>query len=160
MVTSQGSSRVEQRLIELGHGELEQQAPVAGNYVRAVTTGNLVFLSGQLPTRTGERLYLGRLGAEIDVETGKKAAELATIGQLAALKAEIGNLDRVTRIVKILGFVNSAPDFTDQSKVVNGASDLLVQVFGDRGRHARAAVGVAALPFGAAVEIEMVVQVD
>src|SRR6266702_3755751 len=88
MTSHRTSSRVEQRLIELGYGELEQQAPVAGNYVRAVTTGNLVFLSGQLPTRNGERLYLGRLGAGIDVETGKKAAELATLGQLAALKAE------------------------------------------------------------------------
>lgn len=151
---------IERRLSDLGYPPLEEQPATAGHYVRAVTTGNLVFLSGQLPVRGGERVYLGRLGAELQVDDGRKAAELVVLGLLAALKAEIGDLGRVRRVVKLLGLVNSAPEFTQQPKVIDSASDLLLALFGDRGRHARSAIGVAALPFGAAVEIEMIVEID
>jgi enamine deaminase RidA (YjgF/YER057c/UK114 family) len=127
--------------------------------VRAVTTGNLVFLAGHVPFDEHGEIVRGKLGSVLDVEQGKAAARLAGIGLLAALKAEIGSLDRVTRIVKVTGMVNSAPGFVEQPAVVNGCSDLLVEVFGERGRHARAAVGMASLPGGAAIEIEMIVEI-
>ncbi len=134
--------------------------PVA-NYVRAVTTGNLVFLAGHGPRDAEGEYVTGKLGeGGLTSEQGYEAARLTAIQMLASLKAEIGDLGRVRRIVKVTGMVNSHPDFTDQPAVVNGASDFLVEVFGDAGRHARAAVGMASLPIGIAVEIEMIVEID
>ena len=130
-------------------------APVA-NYVRAVRSGNLVFLAGH--GECGPALR-GKVGAGVSVEEAYASARRVGLCLLSSLKAEIGDLKRVTRIVKVLGMVNSAADFTDQPKVVNGCSDLLVSIFGDRGRHARSAVGMASLPQGIAVEIEMVVEI-
>ena len=129
------------------------------NYVGAVQAGNLVFVSGQGPIRNGEFAYVGKIGRELDVEEGYQAARLAALNCLSSLKQEIGDLARVKRIVKLLGFVNSAEGFTQQPAVVNGASDLLVEVFGEQGRHARAAVGMAELPFGISVEIELIAEV-
>lgn len=149
----------EARLRELGIELPTPPAPVA-NYVRAVQTGNLVFVSGHGPTRDGKPVYVGKLGRDLTVEEGYQAARLVMLNCLASLKALIGDLDRVKRVVKLLGMVNSAPDFGDQPKVINGASDLLVELFGERGRHARSAVGMAALPMGIAVEIEMIVEVE
>lgn len=133
-------------------------APVA-NYVRAVQTGNLVFLAGHIPRGDDGEVVRGKLGADFTAEQGYEAAKLSAIALLASLKAEIGELDRVQRIVKVTGFVNSAPDFVDQSRVVNGTSDFLVEVFGERAKHARAALGMASLPLGAAVEVEMIVEI-
>lgn len=147
----------EERLRELGH-ELASAPPPIANYVSAVRTGNLVFLSGKGPDRDGRRPQ-GKLGADMTVEQGYEAARACALNLLAALREEIGELSRVQRVVKVLGMVNSAPDFGDQPKVINGASDLLVSVFGDKGRHARSAVGMGALPNGIPVEIEMIVEV-
>ena len=150
--------QVESKLVEMGLELPAPPAPVA-NYVRAVRTGNLVFVSGHGPSRDGQLVYRGKLGADLDVATGYEAARLVMLNCLTSLKEEIGELDRVTRIVKLLGMVNCAPDFGEQPEVINGASDLLTELFGERGRHARSAVGMAALPRGIAVEIEMVVEV-
>lgn len=133
-------------------------APVA-NYVPLVRTGNLVFLSGSLPVRPDGSRIEGKVGADLSLEEAQDAARLATIGLLARLRGELGSLDEVTRVVKVTGYVNAPADFTLHPQVVNGASDLLVQVFGEAGRHARAAVGVASLPFNVPVEVEMVVEV-
>jgi enamine deaminase RidA (YjgF/YER057c/UK114 family) len=149
----------EAKLAELGIVLPEPSVPVA-NYVKAVRTGNLVFLSGHGPYRSDGTLVTGKLGGDLTIAEGYEAARLTGIGLLSSLKAEIGDLGRVRRIVKVLGMVNSDPAFTDQPKVINGCSDLLVEVFGERGRHARAAVGMASLPVGIAVEIEMVVEVE
>lgn len=150
---------IEDRLQELGIS-LETPRPPQANYVSAVTTGNLVFLSGTGPYRPDGSIMTGKVGAEASLEDGYEAARLTMLSLLANLRAEIGSLDRVTRIVKLLGMVNCTPDFTRQPEVINGASDLLVEVFGERGRHARSAVGMAALPRNISVEIEMIVQVD
>lgn len=152
-------SDVETRLEELGIELPEPGTPVA-NYVNAVRTGNLVFMAGKGPRRPDGTNMEGKLGADLTIEEGYEAARLVGINQLAALKAEIGDLDRVVRIVKVLGMVNAAPDFTDHPKVINGFSDLMVEVFGERGKHARAAVGMGSLPSNIAVEIEMIVEVD
>ncbi|MEM7051036.1 MAG: RidA family protein [Acidobacteriota bacterium] len=150
----------EGRLAKLGL-ELPTLPPPAANYVRAVRTGNLVFLSGHGPWRAEGGYIKGRLGDDVSVEQGYEAARLTALAMLSSLKGEIGDLDRVRRIVKVLGMVRSTPDFTQQSAVINGCSDLLVEVFGkERGQHARAAVGMASLPIGIAVEIEMVVEVE
>jgi enamine deaminase RidA (YjgF/YER057c/UK114 family) len=149
---------VEQRLGELGH-ELPPAAP-APNLAGAVRAGNLVFVSGHGPKKRDGQLIRGKLGQDVDVETGYAAAQLVMLNCLATLKAEIGDLDRVKRVVKLLGMVNSAPHFGDQPEVINGASDLLVELYGEAGRHARSAVGMAALPNNIAVEIEMIVEVE
>ncbi|MFQ5351337.1 MAG: RidA family protein [Thermoanaerobaculia bacterium] len=149
----------EARLAELGIELPTPPAPVA-NYVRAVRTGNLVFLAGHGPLRPGGGYVTGKLGEDLGVAEGYEAARLTAIALLASLKAEIGSLDRVRRVVRVEGMVNSTADFTDQSKVINGCSDFLVEVFGERGKHARAAVGMASLPIGLAVEIHMVVEVE
>lgn len=138
--------------------DLKANAPLA-NYVPAVRTGNLVFLSGHGPVHEG-KLIRGRLGGNLDVEQGREAARAVAVQLLASLRAEIGSLDRVSRIVKLLCLVNSTRKFKDHPQVANGASDLLVEVFGERGKHARSAIGVPSLPAGMAVEIEMVVEVD
>jgi len=149
---------VEERIKELGLELRIPGAPVA-NYVNAVKAGDLVFMAGKGP-RSGESSFVtGKVGSDLTLEQGYEAARLAAIEQLSALKAEIGDLNRVVRIVKVLGMVNADPEFTDHSKVVNGFSDLMVEVFGERGKHARAAVGMSSLPRGFACEVEMVVQI-
>jgi enamine deaminase RidA (YjgF/YER057c/UK114 family) len=134
------------------------------NYVPAVRVGNLVFLSGHGPRGDARHRYVGKVGRDLTTEEGYRAARQVMIGMLATLKATIGDLDRVRRIVKLLGMVNCTEDFTEQPQVINGASDLLVDLFGDRGRHARSAVGMQSLPGGRegsiAVEIEMIVEVE
>jgi len=149
----------EERLAELGI-DLPAPNPAVGSYVGAVTVGNTVFVSGHGPYRDGEFVYKGKLGREVDVETGQAAARLTILNLLASLKSEIGELDRVRRVVKLLVLVNSDPEFGEQPKVANGASDLLIEIFGpDRGPHARSAVGVGALPFAIPVEIEGIFEI-
>ena len=152
-------SQAEDRLKEKGL-ELPQPPSPMATYVETVRTGSLVFVAGHGPSKDGQLVYKGKLGRDVDVETGYQAAQLVCLNMLASLKAEIGDLDRVKRIVKLLGMVNCAPDFGQQPEVINGASDLLVHTFGERGRHARSAVGMAGLPRGISVEIEMIVEVD
>ena len=132
--------------------------PVA-NYVNGVRAGNLIFLAGKGPKRADGTEIRGKLGQDISIEEGYEGARLTAINQLAVLKTMLGDLRKVKRIVKVLGMVNSDPNFVEQPKVINGFSDLMVEVFGDRGKHARAAVGMATLPRGQAVEIELVVEV-
>ncbi len=151
-------TQVEAKLEALGLTLPTPPAPVA-NYVRAVQVGNLVFLSGHGPTRDGKQAYQGKVGAERTTEEGYEAAKLVMLNCLASLKEAIGDLDRVERIVKLLGMVNCTEDFGDQPKVINGASDLQVELFGEKGRHARSAVGMQALPMQITVEIEMIVQI-
>lgn len=134
--------------------ELPNAAAPAANYVPWVISGKLVYVSGQVPTRDGELQYIGKLGQEFSVEDGQAAARLCALNLVAQLRGACDDLDKVARCVKLGSFVNSTPDFTDQPKVVNGASDLMAEIFGDKGRHARFAVGVAALPMGVAVEID------
>jgi enamine deaminase RidA (YjgF/YER057c/UK114 family) len=132
--------------------------PVA-TYIPAVRTGNLLFLSGVLPSRDGQLVMTGKLGQGLSIEQGIEAARIAVLNALAIVKMEAGSLDRVKRIVKMVGHIASAPGFTDQPQVLNGASDLLVEIFGDAGRHARVAVGAAELPRQAPVEIELIVEI-
>jgi len=146
----------EQRLKELGLELPEAPKPVAA-YVPTVRTGNLVFVSGQGPFGAG---VTGKVGADVSIEQAQELARVTCLNGLAQIKAEVGDLSRVTRIVKLTVYVASAPGFGDQPKVANGASELLQDVFGDAGRHARAAVGVSELPFGIPVEIEFVVEVS
>jgi enamine deaminase RidA (YjgF/YER057c/UK114 family) len=153
----QGSSP-EARLKALGITLPPAPAPVA-SYVPAVRTGNLVFLAGQGPLSGGKPTITGKVGAEVTEEQGYKAARETILTSLAALRAEIGSLDRVRRVVKLVGWVNSAPGFTRQPWVINGASDLLVEIFGDAGKHARSSVGANELPFNIPVEIEIIVEV-
>ena len=142
------------RLKELGI-ELPEPSKPGANYVPAVRTGNLVYLTGQLSQWNGERRFIGKLGREFGVEEGQQAARLCALNLVALLQAELeGDLDRVVRCVRIAGYVNSMPDFVAQSQVINGASDLFVEIFQDAGRHTRMAVGVSALPYDVAVEVE------
>ncbi|EPY02759.1 RidA family protein [Magnetospirillum fulvum] len=150
------TGRVDSRLAELGL-VLPTPAASVANYLPYVISGSLVFVSGQLPLVDGKVTVTGRLGADVSLEDGQKAARQCAINLLAQARAAAGgDLDRVIRLVRLGGFVASTPDFTDQPKIVNGASDLMVEVLGDAGRHSRAAVGVASLPLNAAVEIEAV----
>jgi enamine deaminase RidA (YjgF/YER057c/UK114 family) len=152
------SSNIEKRLSELGVVLPAAGAP-AGNYIPFVVVGNLVFLSGQVAREAGKMKYVGKLGRELTVEVGQAAARLCATNLLSQLKVACGgDLERVERCVRVSGFVNSAPDFLDHPKVINGASDFLVEVFGERGQHARTAVGVAALPLDSAVEVEAIFQ--
>ena len=146
------------RLIELGLTLPEPPQP-AGAYTRAVRAEGLIFVAGQLPLRQGEIAYAGEIGSDLSVDEGYAACQLCALNALSIIEAEIGSLDEVKQIVRMSGFVCSADGFADQAKVVNGASDLMQQVFGDRGVHARLAVGVSALPLGAAVEREVIAQV-
>lgn len=150
-------SDFEARLAQLGLVLPEPAAPVA-SYVAAVQAGDLLHISGQLPFVDG-KLVTGRLGDDVSLEQGADAARACGIMILAHAKKALGSLDRVKQVVKLGGFVNSTGDFTDQPKVVNGASDLMMAVFGDAGRHARSAVGVPVLPLGAAVEVDAILQV-
>lgn len=145
---------IQDRLLELGIALPEPPKPVAA-YIPAVTFGHLVFISGQLPSVAGQVKYAGKIGADLTPEEGYQAARLCAINALSVLAGEVGDLERVIRIVRVGGFVNSAPGFTGQPQVINGASELLGAVFGDNGRHARAAVGVNELPLNAAVEVEL-----
>jgi len=150
--------QVEARLKEMGIELPPAVTPVA-NYVPSARTGNLVFLSGHGPFNEDGSLITGKVGSELTTEQGYEAARRVAIGLLGSLKAEIGDLEKVKRVVKLLGLVNCTADFADPPKVINGASDFLVQVFGARGKHARSAVGTNALPMNIAVEIEMIVEV-
>jgi enamine deaminase RidA (YjgF/YER057c/UK114 family) len=150
---------IDRRLAELGIELPKAAAPVA-NYVPFVVTGNLVFVSGQVPLENGEIRYRGRLGGDLSVDDGYQAARVCGLNVIAQVKEACGgDLDRVRRCVKLGGFVCSAPEFTDQPKVVNGASDLMVEVFGANGQHARFAVGAPALPLGASVEVDAVFEI-
>jgi enamine deaminase RidA (YjgF/YER057c/UK114 family) len=152
---------VEARLKELGIViEKPSNAPHAGNYVAAVRSGNLLYLSGKGPRRPDGGTYTGKVGADVNVEEAYQHARNIGLAHLATLQAELGSLDRVKRIVKLLGMVNATPDFTRHPEVINGCSDLFVQVFGDKGRHARSAVGMGSLPNGMTVEIEGIVEVE
>ena len=149
---------IDARLLELGITLNEPSKPV-GNYVNSVRTGNLIYMAGLGPL--GPNGYItGKLGQDLSIAEGYDAARYTAISQLTALKAEIGDLNKVKKIVKVFGMVNSTPTFTQQPAVINGFSDLMVAVFGDRGRHARAAVGMVALPMNICVEIEMIVEVE
>lgn len=149
---------IESRLAELGLTLPEVPAPLAA-YVNCVRTGNLLFLSGGLPI-DGDKKIIGKVPAEVSIEEAVEGARIAILNRLAVVKAEIGSLDKVARIVTLNGFVSSAPDFYDHPKVINGASELLIEIFGDKGRHSRTALGVAALPLNCAVEINLVVEVE
>ena len=150
---------IEERLMQLSI-ELPNPSSPGANYVPFVRSGNLVFITGQLSQWNGERRFIGKLGREFGVEQGQQAARLCALNLIAHLRTAVdGDLDRVVRCVRIAGFVNSQPDFLAHSQVVNGASDLFVDVFGEAGRHARMAVGVAALPYDVAVEVEAVFEI-
>ncbi len=151
--------RIEERLNDLGIVLPVAAKPVA-SYVPAVLSGPYVFVSGQLPTVDGKLKFGGAVGREVSVEEARECARIAALNCLAAVKAVVGSLDRVKKIVRIGGYVRSADDFTEQPKVIDGASDLLLEIFGDAGIHARAAVGCSSLPLGAPVEIEMIVEVS
>jgi enamine deaminase RidA (YjgF/YER057c/UK114 family) len=148
----------EARLKQLGIPLPPVPTPVA-NYVRSVRVGNLLFLSGHGPHQNGKLGYIGKVGRELTVAEGQQSARLVGLNLLASAREALGSLDRVKRVVKVLGMVNSAPGFVDQPQVINGFSDLMVEVFGEAGRHARSAVGMAELPMGISVEIEMILEV-
>jgi enamine deaminase RidA (YjgF/YER057c/UK114 family) len=147
----------EEKLRALGL-ELPPAPKPVGAYVPAVRTGNLVFVSGQLPMKDGELIAKGRVGNEVALDEARQCARQAVLNALAAVAAEIGGLENVVRIVRVTGYVASAPGFTDQALVLNAASDLLAEIFGEAGRHSRIAVGAAELPLGAPVELELVVE--
>jgi enamine deaminase RidA (YjgF/YER057c/UK114 family) len=151
-------SRIEQRISELGLELAEPTRPVA-NYLSAVRVGQLVYVSGHGPKPDPNNEFVGKVGSDVDVETAYRAAGVTILNCLSTLRAEIGDLDKVEQVVKLLGMVNSAAGFNKQPQVINGASDRLVDIFGDRGRHARSAVGMAELPGDIAVEIELIVKV-
>lgn len=150
--------KYEEKLQELGFSVPPAAIPVA-NYAPGVVIGDTIYVSGQLPMVEGKLKYQGKLGADFSIVEGYEAARICALNGLGIVKALVGDLDRVERIVKITGFVNCTPDFTDQPKVVNGASDLFGQVFGEAGVHARSAVGAAALPLGACCEVELIVKI-
>lgn len=153
------AGKIDARLAELGITLPEAAAPVA-NYVAYVVSGNVVHVAGQLPLENGELKYAGTVGDEVSVEAGAAAARLCALNVIAQVKAACGgDLDRVTRVLKLNGFVNAPAGFKDQPKVVNGASDLMVDVFGEAGRHARSAIGMGSLPFDASVEIDAMVEI-
>lgn len=149
----------DKKMTELGIVLSPPTKPIA-NYVKAVRTGNLIFLSGHGPTKADGSNITGKVGKDLTIEQGYEAAKVTAIGLISTLKAELGDLNKIKRIVKVNGWVNCNPDFADQPKVINGCSDLMVSLFGEKGRHARAAMGVVALPNNIAVEIEMVVEVE
>lgn len=149
---------IEKKLKELGISLPAPPKPLA-NYVPAVRAGNLLFVSGHGPYNDGKTIISGKLGKELTIEEGYKTARNVALNCLASVKATLGDLNKVKRVVKLLGMVNCTEDFKDQPKVINGASDLLVEVFGDAGRHARSAVGMQSLPNGIPVEIEMILEV-
>lgn len=150
-------SKIDERLTSLGIAIPELAPPVA-NYVPFTISGKTLYISGQLPGAGGQ-MTKGHLGKDVSLEDGQKAARICAINIIAQAKAALGDLDKISRCLRLGGFVASTPDFTDHPKVVNGASDLIVEVFGDAGKHARAAVGVSALPLGAAVEVDAIFEI-
>lgn len=152
-------SKIEERIQKLGYTLPPPPNPVA-SYVPCTRVGNIIYISGQGATRDGEPLMLGHIGSELSIEDGYKAAEICAINALAVLKKEIKDLDKVKRIIKVLGFVNSAPGFDKQPLVINGFSDLIEKVFGEKGKHARSAISSNELPFGTPVEVEMIVEIE
>jgi enamine deaminase RidA (YjgF/YER057c/UK114 family) len=150
-------SKLDDRLAELGVEIPDVVKPVAA-YIPAVVTGNLVYTSGQLPMASGTLIATGKVGAGVSAETARDLARVCALNALAAAKSAIGSLDRVTRVVKVVGFVASDPSFTGQPGVINGASDLLKQIFDEAGVHARSAVGVAVLPLDSPVEVELILE--
>ena len=148
---------VEQRILDLGL-ELPEVATPAGAYLPAIVSGNLVFTAGQLPLIDGKLMATGKLGAGIEAAEARELAARCLLNALAAIKSVIGNLDRITKVVKVVGFVASTPEFTAQPTVINGASELLESIFGELGRHARSSVGVASLPLDSPVEIELIIE--
>ena len=148
---------IEEKIVSLGYVLPDAPAP-AGSYVNCVRSGNLLFLAGGIPPLDDDT-YLGKVPSDTSVETAQEAARVITLNRIAVVKAEIGCLDKVTRIVNVGGFVNSEPDFYQHPAVINGCSDLLVAIFGDKGIHSRTAMGAAALPLNVSVEINMVVEV-
>lgn len=155
----QMTTKAEDRLKELGIEVPQVQAPL-GAYVPAVILEHLIYVSGQLPLVKGELTLKGKVGAEVSVEQGMEAARVASVNAIAVLKSELGDLERIAKIVKITGYIASAPGFNQQANVMNGASELFFQAFGEAGRHARVAVGVSELPLGAPVEIEVIAQIS
>ena len=155
--TAQNKADAETRIKELGIQLIKPVAPIA-NYVKAVRVGNMVYLSGHGPDKPDGSLVTGKVGSDLTLEQGKDAARVTGISLLSTLKAEIGDLNKVKRIVKVLGMVNAVPTFEQHPQVINGCSDLLVEVFGENGKHARSAVGMGSLPKNIAVEIEMIVE--
>ena len=151
-------SQIEQKIIDLGFVLPETAKPLAA-YIPAVQSGNLVFTSGQLPMINGSLAETGKVGGSVSPERAKELATVCALNALAAVKTVIGDLDKIKRVVKVVGFVSSVPEFSGQPGVVNGASEFLGEVFGDKGIHARSAVGVAVLPLDAPVEIELIVEV-
>lgn len=149
----------ETRLKEKGIVLIAPPSPVA-NYINAVRVGNLLYLSGRGPWKTDNTYITGKVGKDLTIEQGYEAARLTGLGHLSVIKTELGSLNKVKRIVKVLGMVNCTDDFKDHPKVINGYSDLMVEVFGDKGKHARSAVGMNSLPFGIAVEIEVIVEIE
>jgi len=149
----------EARLRELGI-ELPPVPPPAGTFVHAARTGNLLFLTGHPPIRGDGSVILGRLGQDLDADAGYEAARVAALGMLATLRHELGSLDKVRRIVKVNGAVNATPNFLQHTHVINGASDLLVQIFGQAGEHARLAVGYSSLPWNICLEVELIAEVE
>jgi enamine deaminase RidA (YjgF/YER057c/UK114 family) len=156
-INAQTKTGAEARIKELGIHLITPTAPVA-NYVKAVRVGNMVYLSGHGPDKPDSGIVIGKVGSDLTLEQARDAARLVGISLLSTLKAEIGDLNKVNRIVKVLVMVNSIPTFEKQTQVINGCSDLLVEVFGENGKHARSAVGVASLPSNIPVEIEMIVE--
>jgi len=153
------TARFDRRIEELGI-ELPRPSTPGANYVPFARVGSLVFLTGQLSQWNGERRFIGKLGREFEIPEGQQAARLCALNLVAQLRAALeGDLDRVVRCVRVAGFINSEPGFSAQSQVLNGASDVLVELFGEAGRHTRLAVGVSALPYGVAVEVEAVFEV-
>lgn len=150
--------KIEARLIELGIQIPDAPKPVAA-YIPAKKTGNLVFTAGQLPMVNGELISKGLLGKDVEIEEANKAARICALNALAAIKGVIGDLDQIKQVVRVVGYVASVPTFTQQPAIVNGASELLVEIFGEAGKHARSAVGMAVLPLNASVEIELTVEV-
>jgi enamine deaminase RidA (YjgF/YER057c/UK114 family) len=153
------NGKVEARLQSLGIVLPAAPNPVA-NYVPSYLAGNLLFISGQISRGADGTVTKGRLGADLTVEQGRAAARLSAINVLAQVKAAVGELDRIAQLVKLTGFVSAVPEFADHPQVVNGASDLMVEVFGDKGRHTRAAVGVSSLPMGCAVEVDAILLIE
>ena len=152
-------SRIEENLGKIGLKLPAPPKPVA-TYIPAKQSGNLVFTAGQLPMVFGELISKGLLGQDVEIEDAKNAAKICTLNALAAIKGVIGDLDRVKQIIRVVGYVASVPTFTQQPAVVNGASELLLEIFGENGKHARSAVGMAVLPLNASVEIELTVEVE
>lgn len=152
------NNMIEEKLEKIGIILPTPPKPV-GSYIPVVRTGNLLFVSGQIPTSNGKVIYSGKVTKNLSIEDAQKAARLCIINALAQLKLELGNLDKISRIVRVSGFVNSPPEFTEQPKVINGASDLLFEIFDKNGQHTRIAVGVSSLPLNSAVEIDLIVEI-